>query len=290
MQNPKAAERAIAPAPQPPFERRTPAHRTIYPTSIAAGIVAVKRMVHEVGKTGRNKFHNYSYATEADVLEALREPMNAAGLALIPTQVGEALQIRIPKEKGGGETIVTQITIEFTLMHESGDVWPVPLRFTGHGQDSQDKGPYKAMAGARKYAHIHLFGLTTTDDPERDGEQKPAPRQQSRPESPASPVRDAPSPQAAAADTARETPSQGQDRLTVTEFKKEWAKACETAEAAVCWDFWLAERQDLQAACTSEGEWAHLCKIVKAGMEAHGQPKEHASEGLPTWKERHGKS
>ena len=186
MQTQKAAERAMAGEPQKPLSIAPP-QRTIYPATITAGILAVKRAVHEVGKTGRNKFHGYSYATEADVLEVLREPMNKAGLAMIPSQVGEAQQIRIPKDKGGGDTIITQITIDFLLIHESGDVWPVPIRITGHGQDSQDKGPYKAMAGARKYAHIHVFGLTTTDDPEFDS---PPPRQNS----PAQSTRAAPAP------------------------------------------------------------------------------------------------
>lgn len=291
MQNPKAVERALSQPAQASLERRHPAPRIVYPATITAGILAVKRAVHEVGKTGRNKFHNYSYATEADVLDTLREPMNKAGLALIPSQIGDALQIRIPKDKGGGETVITQITIEFQLVHESGDVWPVPLRFTGHGQDSQDKGPYKAMAGARKYAHIHIFGLTTTDDPENDSERRPDPSPPPvRPNPPVPPVRDLPG-QGAAAEAAQGTQaSPGKAPLSVPSFKADWAKLLGDSPADTCWDYWLAVRQDLQVTCASAGEWAHVCKLVREGMAAHDRVIEHVADGLPTWAERHGKS
>jgi hypothetical protein len=38
----------------------------------------------------------------------------------------------------------------------------------GEGQDAGDKGPYKAMTGAQKYALMKTFMIPTGDDPEAD--------------------------------------------------------------------------------------------------------------------------
>jgi hypothetical protein len=47
----------------------------------------------------------------------------------------------------------------------------------GEGADSADKGAYKAMTGARKYAFRLLFNIPTGDDAERDETPAQAPVQ-----------------------------------------------------------------------------------------------------------------
>ena len=116
-----------------------------------------------VQKAQENKFHGYKYAGEAQLLAVLRPAMVEAGLLLIPS-VTEA---RGPDEYGN-----TTVKIEYTLAHKDGDIWPTPVCGMGCGNDRNtkggigDKGIFKAITGANKYALFKLFQIETGDDPE----------------------------------------------------------------------------------------------------------------------------
>jgi hypothetical protein len=146
---------------------------------------AVMKSVGYVQKTGKNTFHNYKYAGEADLLEALRPALVENGLVLMPSMDGE------PKLDDHGNT---HIVMAYTLAHISGEVWPVPIRVPGCGNDKSskgvigDKGPYKAMTGANKYLLFKLFQIETGDDPDRDNDHAPT----STSKATASPPADAP--------------------------------------------------------------------------------------------------
>ncbi len=118
-----------------------------------------------VQKSGQNKFHNYRYAGEADLLAVLRPAMVEAGLLLLPS-VTQAVG---PDEYGN-----TTVRIEYTLAHKDGEVWPEKIVAMGCGNDKNskggigDKGTYKAITGANKYLLFKLFQIETGDDPETD--------------------------------------------------------------------------------------------------------------------------
>lgn len=130
---------------------------------ITQALHAVMSRVGYVQKKGKNTFHKYSYASEADLLEALRPAMLEAGLLLIPSAVEQQ-----PIDQYGN----TQIVMEYTLAHKDGDVWPDKIRAFGCGGDMNskggvgDKGTYKAITGANKYLLFKLFQIETGDDPE----------------------------------------------------------------------------------------------------------------------------
>lgn len=118
--------------------------------------------VSYVQKTGKNAFHGYKYAGEADLLEKLRPAMLDAGLLLIPS-----IKCVSPIDEHG----VTTVQMEYTLMHKDGDVWPDKICAAGQGGDKNkngvgDKGLYKAITGANKYLLFKLFQIETGDDPE----------------------------------------------------------------------------------------------------------------------------
>jgi hypothetical protein len=89
---------------------------------------------------------------------------------LIPTV--DKLEWRAVQTKNGEEKIAT-LTVRFTATDGKDK-----LEFTviGEGQDRGDKATYKAMTGATKYALLKLFLIPTGDDPEKDEDEKPAPR------------------------------------------------------------------------------------------------------------------
>ena len=133
---------------------------------IATALHEVMSKVGYVQKTGKNTFHGYRYAGEADLLEKLRPAMVEAGLLLIPSvrHVG-------PVDQFGN----VSVEVEYTLVHKDGDIWPEKVVGVGCGNDKSpktgrvgDKGVYKAITGANKYVLFKIFQIETGDDPERD--------------------------------------------------------------------------------------------------------------------------
>lgn len=138
---------------------------------ITAALHEVMSKVGYVQKTGKNAFHGYKYAGEADLLAVLRPAMVDAGLLLIPSLVEHG---RI--DEHGNKDVV----VEYTLVHKDGDVWPDKIRAIGTGNDRNkngvgDKGTYKALTGANKYFLFKLFQIETGDDPERDSDHEKEP-------------------------------------------------------------------------------------------------------------------
>lgn len=141
---------------------------------IATALHQVMSKVSYVQKTGKNAFHGYKYAGEADLLEKLRPAMLEAGLLLIPSIKGVS-----PIDEHG----VTTVQMEYTLIHKDGDIWPNVICAAGQGGDKNkngvgDKGLYKAITGANKYLLFKLFQIETGDDPENDSshDASPGPR------------------------------------------------------------------------------------------------------------------
>ena len=142
---------------------------------IATAINEVMKEVDYVQKTGTNDCHKYRYASEADVLESLRPAMVKHGLVLIPS----VQQVSTIDAYGN-----TNVSINYTLIHTSGAVWPQPILAAGCGGDKNkngvgDKGVYKAITGANKYVLFKLFQIETGDaEPEdtRGDEDRAAPQ------------------------------------------------------------------------------------------------------------------
>lgn len=140
----------------------TPEENLSPEATILRALNMVMAEVDYVQKKGENDFHGYKYATEADVLARLRPAMVKHGLLLIPS-VNQVSSI-----DPHGNTVVT---IQYTLAHASGAVWPHPIVAAGCGGDKNksgvgDKGLYKALTGANKYLLFKLFQIETGNDPE----------------------------------------------------------------------------------------------------------------------------
>jgi hypothetical protein len=140
--------------------------QSIYPASIAAALHQVMSKVGYVQKRGENKFHGYKYAGEGNLLETLRPAMVEAGLVLIPSG-----KTRTQIDEHG----ITNVEVDYTLVHKDGAVWPDKITAFGAGGDKNkngvgDKGLYKALTGANKYLLFKLFQIETGDDPEQESE------------------------------------------------------------------------------------------------------------------------
>ncbi|MBH0331449.1 hypothetical protein ABH14_16870 [Brevibacillus brevis] len=128
-------------------------------------LAQVMKQVKYIQKRGKNKFHNYTYATESDVSEKIREELAERNVMMIPSVVGHSTREHT-NQKGNREYICT-VDMQFTFLDgDSGET--ITFNTIGEGQDAGDKGPYKAITGAQKYALMKAFMIPTGDDPEAD--------------------------------------------------------------------------------------------------------------------------
>lgn len=127
--------------------------------SICKKVLAVMREVGYVQKGGKNDFQGYKYASEADAIASLRPALIKHGLFLIPSV----------ESVGMDEYACVNVTMLYRLFDEEGNF--ITFRAAGSGTDKNskgvgDKGIYKALTGASKYALLKTFLMETGDDPE----------------------------------------------------------------------------------------------------------------------------
>lgn len=134
------------------------------PSTLAAKILEVMKVVDRIEKDKRNDFHNYKYASEDAVVTALREAFIAQKIICTPSQKS---CVAMKKTTAKGESAITSVEVEFTLEDvETGE--KRLATFWGQGEDASDKGVYKAATGAEKYYLLKTFLIPTGDDPEND--------------------------------------------------------------------------------------------------------------------------
>lgn len=140
---------------------------------IAPALLAARAAMKAIGKSGNNTYDKYRYANLLDYIEGTEGPLLANGLMVI-TGVPEVTNLETRPTKSGGNEYPVKAKLDARVIHSSGQ-W-IEIDAHGEGQDRGDKGLYKAITGGRKYVIACLFGLATTDDPERDeGNDRPPP-------------------------------------------------------------------------------------------------------------------
>jgi hypothetical protein len=130
---------------------------------LAAKLARIYNAVKGVQKTGYNNYDKYSYVTEADLAAPLRAALAAENVAIV-TSVEEATITEV-KTGAGKDAFRAIVKVKVTLI--DGDTNErIETTYFGVGDDRGDKGVYKAITGATKYALYKLFLVPTGDDPE----------------------------------------------------------------------------------------------------------------------------
>lgn len=145
--------------------------------SFGAKIARLIGKAKYVQKTGKNAFHNYKYATEADFLALVKPLLDEEKLAIV-ADTRAVVRFEVEPTKQGKKQWVTQVEMQFKLIDgETGHA--ETLTSFGTGIDSEDKGLYKAVTGCVKYFIAKLFLIETGDDPEveNDNEKEKKERQ-----------------------------------------------------------------------------------------------------------------
>ena len=133
--------------------------------SLVSKLANVMKEVKYIQKRGYNKFHKYNYATEADVNEKVGEELSKANIIMIPNMVSH--DTREHTNRNGNVEYIVTVNMEFRFIcGDSGQ--EITFNMSGSGQDAGDKGIFKAISGAQKYALMKVFMIATGDDPEGD--------------------------------------------------------------------------------------------------------------------------
>ena len=134
-------------------------------TNLAAKMILIMKEVEYIKKTGYNQFHGYKYATESDVTSEMSSAMQKHNVFMFSSIISrDCIQY---KTRGGKDSFLITVQIQVTFVDvDSGEEFTG--QFYGDGSDSDDKGIYKAITGAQKYALMKTFLVETGDDPERD--------------------------------------------------------------------------------------------------------------------------
>ncbi len=131
---------------------------------LVAKLIAVIGEIQLIPKRGQNTFNNYAYATAEDIIQAVRLPLSKHGL-LVFSSLRDRTSETITTAQGK-PAFRERITVRFVVTDGESELhFDVP----GEGQDTGDKGIYKALTGATKYALRSLLQLPIGDDPEADG-------------------------------------------------------------------------------------------------------------------------
>lgn len=121
-----------------------------------------------VEKRGHNTFFNYDYATESDILAAIR-PRLAAKKIFVQTIVVKEEKSKTGKQTKSNLDIMQHRVELLHVFHDAESGEYMEVIGIGYSEDDGDKGFYKAYTGAVKYAFAKTFLVSTGDDPEEAG-------------------------------------------------------------------------------------------------------------------------
>lgn len=166
--------------------------------SVYKKLLAAQAQIKSVPKNGYNKFANYAYATETDVINYIGPILNENGLFHSCETVGYNIEFN---ESDKGYLVRASVTVRLHIyspddITPKGDMVYHTIECCGYAHDKNgDKALFKAITGATKYAYLKGLGIPTGDDPEHDSKEdedrakaqyapKPAPKAPAKPAEP----------------------------------------------------------------------------------------------------------
>lgn len=125
---------------------------------LVAKLVRIMASVPNIPKNGWNEHFKYHFATEADVSAALQQRFAEERLMVFPA-------VTALRREGK----LTVIDMRFSIV-DADTGYAEDMTWAGNGEDSNDKGLWKAVTGGVKYFLLKLFLVPTGDDPEATDE------------------------------------------------------------------------------------------------------------------------
>jgi hypothetical protein len=157
----------------------TAARRGPPPLKLLAKLAAIMADLNWVEKRGRNVHFNYDYATESDILAAIRPRLAEAGI-FVQTIVEAESATPTGKESQNGAKMMRHRVQLLHIFYDSASGESLEGVGIGYSNDDSDKGFYKAYTGAVKYFFAKTFLVSSGDDPENEGPEERAAKKAAR--------------------------------------------------------------------------------------------------------------
>lgn len=125
--------------------------------NIYVKILDVMREVDYIQKGDKKVNNQYRFVSHDQVASVMHKQFVKHGIVCLPDVV--------EYHQDGNRTVV-ELLVRFVNVDDTSDYAEVTA--LGHGIDSGDKGPGKAVSYAFKYALLKVFCLETGDDPDND--------------------------------------------------------------------------------------------------------------------------
>lgn len=154
---------AAAEGASPSNEMATPPFGSTEGFNLKQKLAEVRRRIGYIQKRGHNERFNYSYVTAADIAGAVGDALAELEVVVIPRL--ESISHENISSNQGYPDRLTRVVMTYTFM-DVNSAEELTVKMPGEGSDPGDKGPYKAMTGALKYALLQSFLIATGDDPE----------------------------------------------------------------------------------------------------------------------------
>jgi len=136
------------------------------PKGLVKKLCEVMAAVERVAKNGTNSNRGYKYATEADLVDAVRGELASRHIFIFPNVVSTSRNQQ-GVTRAGANMYISDVMVEWKFVDgETGEIEICAM--PGCGTDDQDKGIYKAITGSEKYLLKNSFLIPTGDDPEKD--------------------------------------------------------------------------------------------------------------------------
>jgi hypothetical protein len=130
-----------------------------------------------VPKNGWNDFHKYAFARESDIVDSIRGELSKRNVLILPSIISHTRTEHVNQK--GNKTYFTEVNVRWQFTDgDSGET--IITEIPGTGEDTGDKGFYKAFTGSEKYMLTKTFLIPTGDDPENEDTSKPEPPRQGR--------------------------------------------------------------------------------------------------------------
>lgn len=136
-------------------------------SQLFAKLAAVTGQIRHIPKNGTNAHFGYKFATDADVSAALSKELSERNVQVF-VSAGMPSVVDYTKDNGKKTRITDLLATVTFACGDTGATFAVTM--PGTGEDATDKGTYKAITGAVKYALLKTFLVATGDDPEHAAE------------------------------------------------------------------------------------------------------------------------
>lgn len=140
------------------------------PLKLHSKLAEVQGHLQTVSKTGYNKNQNYSYVTEADLLDAVRPLLSERKVSMTIGSTGNVTMGRVEQPGNNGKVrFIRTALVDMELVLSDGETGErVTVKGHGYGESDDDKALYKALTGGSKYLIYKCFGISTGEEPETD--------------------------------------------------------------------------------------------------------------------------